>query len=204
MERLAEEVSKGENSGKKLAWQTVQQWETKTAPKRSRLKLVAELLDIPKSKLMELGEVADDEESLDGSEFPLIKRVRLKLENGAPGFEAIPCSDAEPIIFPRAWYEKRGLNPSKLLALTITNSSMEPRLVDGDTVIVNTESVEPKDGFVFAINYEGELDVKRLMRNERRWFLNSDNPDKARYPRKSCAEDVYFVGEVVHKQSDTI
>jgi phage repressor protein C with HTH and peptisase S24 domain len=65
---------------------------------------------------------------------------------------------------------------------------MEPGLYDGDTVVVNTEQVTPKDGVVFAVNYEGELVIKRLMRDAGQWWLRSDNADQRRYPRKTCGE----------------
>ena len=71
----------------------------------------------------------------------------------------------------------------------------------GDTVLINTASQEPKDGIAFAVNYEGEAVIKRLVRDAGQWWLVSDNPDQTRYPRKVCDEHVRIVGEVVQKQS---
>lgn len=51
MERLAKEISSAEGLKKELAWQTVQQWENGTsAPKRTRMGLVKQLLDIEERK----------------------------------------------------------------------------------------------------------------------------------------------------------
>ena len=44
---LADRVSEREGLARPLTWQTVQQWEKKTAPKRKRVQIVAELLGIP-------------------------------------------------------------------------------------------------------------------------------------------------------------
>lgn len=137
--------------------------------------------------------------------YPPIKRVKFKLSASASGFEIDHEDDGEnPLVFKKEWYERRGFRPKDLLATTVINGSMEPGLYDGDTVIVNTAKTEPKDGIVFAVNYEGEMVVKRLIRDDGQWWLSSDNPDQRRYPRKVCHEGVRLIGEIVHKQSDRI
>lgn len=138
-------------------------------------------------------------------EYPPVRRVTFKLSAGASGF-GIEYDDEEgaPIVFQRQWYEGRGLKPEKLFAVKVANGSMEPGLHDGDTVVVNTESDQPKDGIVFAVNYEGELVIKRLVRDTGQWWLSSDNPDQRRYPRKMCDEHCVLIGEIVHKQSERI
>lgn len=138
-------------------------------------------------------------------DYPSIRRVRFKLSAGASGFSLdYPEDEGAPIVFQRAWYEARRLNPEKLFAVKIANGSMEPGLYHGDTVVVNTESKNPKDGTVFAVNYEGELVIKRLVRDRGEWWLSSDNPDERRYPRKVCDENCIIIGEIVHKQSEHI
>lgn len=138
-------------------------------------------------------------------DYPPIKRVRFKLSAGVSGFAIDVLDDeAAPIVFQRGWYESRGLVPSKLFAVRVTGASMEPGLSDGDTVVVNTGQNAPKDGVVFAVNYEGELVIKRMVRDEGLWWLSSDNPDKSRYQRKRCHEAVFILGQVVHKQSEVI
>lgn len=138
-------------------------------------------------------------------EYPAVRRVKFKLSAGASGF-GIQYRDDEgaPIVFQRQWYERRGLRPEKLFAVGVSNGSMEPGLFDSDTVVVNTDSVEPKDGVVFAVNYEGELVIKRLLRDGGQWWLSSDNPDQRKYPRKICDEHCILIGEIVHKQSERI
>lgn len=139
-------------------------------------------------------------------DYPAIRRVRFRLSAGASGFgvDYSHGEDGAPIVFQRGWYEARGLKPCKLFAVKVANGSMEPGLHDGDTVVVNTDSVTPKDGVVFAVNYEGEMVIKRLVRDGGQWWLASDNQDQRRYPRKICDEHSVLIGEIVHKQSERI
>lgn len=138
-------------------------------------------------------------------DYPPVRRVKFKLSAGASGF-GVEYDDEEgaPIVFQRQWYEGRGLRPEKLFAVKVANGSMEPGLHHDDTVVVNTESTEPKDGTVFAVNYEGELVIKRLVRDSGQWWLSSDNANQQRYPRKMCDEHCVLIGEIVHKQSERI
>lgn len=141
----------------------------------------------------------------DNPDLPVVPLVQFKLSAGASGFSVDYLEDeARPITFRRQWFQEKGYEPSELFAIKVMNGSMEPGLWDGDVVVVNTADTTPKDGAVFAVNYEGELVIKRLVRDEGRWWLKSDNPDQMRYPRKACDEGVFIIGRVVHKQSETI
>ena len=141
----------------------------------------------------------------DNPEYPAVRRVRFKLSAGASGYGIEYLNDeAGPIVFRRDWFESRNLKPTKLFAVGVSNGSMEPSLWDGDTVVVNTDDDEPRDGEVFAVNFEGELIVKRLVRDAGQWWLTSDNPDQRRYPRKACHDGVLLIGRIVHKQSEHI
>lgn len=138
--------------------------------------------------------------------YPSVKRVTFKLSAGTSGFgvDYDTESDRAPIVFSRDWYASRKLSPNALFAVKVSNGSMESGLHDGDTVIVNTAQKEPKDGAVFAVNYEGQLVIKRMIRDAGEWWLSSDNPDQRRYPRKVCDENTFIIGEIVHKQSERI
>lgn len=139
----------------------------------------------------------------DRSKFIPIRVGSFRLQAGITGFTVdYVDEDTPPIYFRMDWLSKKNLNPSKLVACTVTGDSMETRLYAGDTVLVNTEDNTPSDGEVFAVNYEGELVIKRLARNSGRWWLSSDNPDKARYPDKLCDGDYcLLIGKVVQRQS---
>jgi phage repressor protein C with HTH and peptisase S24 domain len=139
-------------------------------------------------------------------DYPYIKRVSLKLSAGITGFGVeMDIEDKTPIVMQKGWFSKRGYVPEKLLAVTVAGQSMEPGLYDGDTVVINTADTKPADGEAFAINYEGELLIKRLVRDNGLWWLSSDNSDQRKFPRKQCEGDVcLIIGKIVHKQSERI
>lgn len=187
---------------------SVQQWEREggTAPKRTLQPAVARALGISVAELVD--PLASHPSAIDltsNPEYPAIRRVRFKLSAGASGFAVDYVEDdAAPIVFQRAWFVGNGYTPAKLFAARVANGSMEPGLHDGDTVVVNTEDTVLKDGEAFAMNYEGEMVIKRLVRDAGQWWLASDNPDQRRYPRKVCGEDVFCIGRIVLKQSSRI
>ncbi|MFV0679242.1 LexA family transcriptional regulator [Ottowia sp.] len=138
-------------------------------------------------------------------DYIAIRRTRLKLSAGVNGFAVDHLDDdhAPPLWFQRAWIAKQGWREGQLLALKVTGRSMEPGLYAGDTVLINTASTTPVDGVVFAVNYDGEPIIKRLVDDAGQWWLASDNPSGA-YPRMPFTPGSFVVGEVVHKQSQKI
>ena len=132
-----------------------------------------------------------------------IRRATFKLSAGVSGYEVeYENGDSEPIYMSNRWFEQKRYKPEKLIALKISGRSMEPKYNEGDLVIVNTESATPKDGVPFAVNYEGEMVIKRMRRDAGQWFISSDNPDKTRYADKLCAEGCYVLGEVIYLQTE--
>jgi len=136
-------------------------------------------------------------------DFPSIRLMQFKLSAGVSGFATEPVDDdgEEIIVFRRDWYERNGYRPDSLFAVKVTGDSMEPGLYDGDLVVINTDQTDLKDGRVFAVNYEGEMVIKRLIRDDGQWWLYSDNPNQRNYPPKRCHADTFLIGEIIYKQS---
>ena len=147
--------------------------------------------------------VARDDNS---SEFVQVAKVKLRLSAGITGFQTAPdTTDGRTVSLPRQWLDKKAYSPDRLVAIKIKGESMEPALHEDDVVIVNTAETEPRDGYVFAVNYEGEAVVKRLSRDAGDWWLTSDNSDQRKFHRKICrGPDCIIVGRVVRKESDNI
>jgi len=133
-----------------------------------------------------------------------IPKVRLRLTAGISGFEVEPyLEDESTLPVPLKWVRARSLNPAYLIAIDVRGESMEPTFYAGDTVVLNTADKEPVDGAVFAINYEGEPVVKRMMRDAGEWWLTSDNADQRRFPRKICEGDrCIIIGRVVRRETE--
>ena len=70
----------------------------------------------------------------------------------------------EVMAFDRQWLRsKLGSNPTHLTLVTVNGDSMAPTLVDGDTIFVDGQVSELRDGiYVFQMN--GDLLVKRLQK----------------------------------------
>ncbi len=138
--------------------------------------------------------------------FIQIRKVKLRLSAGITGF--LPDQDVgddSSISIPRKWIEAKGFFADDLVAIKVRGESMYPSLNEGDTVVINTSDTIPRDGIVFAMNYEGEAVIKRLSRDAGEWWLVSDNPDQRKYHRKIFrGNDCIIIGRVVRKESDVI
>lgn len=134
-----------------------------------------------------------------------VPRVKFKLSAGVTGY-AIESENGngKPVFFRKDWFDLHGYRPEKLFAVRVSGASMEPALWDGDLVVINTEDTTPHDGDAFAINYEGEMVIKRLRRDAGEWWATSDNADQRRFAPKRCTEDVVIIGRVIYKQSERI
>lgn len=134
-----------------------------------------------------------------------VPRVRFKLSAGVSGYSVEPENgNGKPVFFRKDWFDLHNYKPSKLLAVRVSGSSMEPSLWDDDLVVINTEDTVPHDGDVYALNYEGEMVIKRMRRDAGEWWATSDNADQRRFSPKRCTEDVQIIGRVVYKQSERI
>lgn len=138
--------------------------------------------------------------------YPAIRRVKLKAQAGVSGYavEYSTEDDGPPIVFRADWYKAKGYRPEKMLALRVTGESMIPSMYEGDLIVINTLSTTPKQGIPFLVSYEGEVCVKRLVRDDELWWLTSDNPDQRRYPRTKCNGGTEIIGEVVYRQTERV
>lgn len=138
-------------------------------------------------------------------DYPAIRRVNITAKAGVTGY-AVDYIDEDrpPIFFRRDWYDSNGYKPEKMLAMRVTGESMIPSLHPGDLIVVNTAQTQPQHSKTFLVSYEGEIVVKRLVRDDGQWWLISDNPDQRRYPRVKCNGETQIIGEVVYRQTEVI
>ena len=150
---------------------------------------------------MHVRAVASDDPSL-----TQIRKVTLQVQAGITGFQVEPEHyDGETQGVPTKWILKEGLSRDALLAITVRGESMEPALYEGDVIVVNTRDTSLMDGAVYVVNYEGEVVVKRLMRDAGQWWLTSDNADQRKYHRKLCkGAECILIGKVIRKESTHI
>lgn len=135
-----------------------------------------------------------------------IMKVKFKVQAGMTGFQVEPeHHDGDTIGVPTEWIRSERFVMQDLKAIVVRGESMEPALFDGDVIVVNTADKSLVDGTVYAVNYEGEVVVKRMVRDAGMWWLTSDNSDQRKYHRKSCkGAECIIIGKVVRKESTHI
>lgn len=125
--------------------------------------------------------------------------IAAPVQNSAQQYSMIPMLDVElaaghgsyaeqeravdhvPIstewIFQQEYYE------SDLKVVAVKGDSMTPRLHDGDLVLINLAENRPVHNGVYAIELEGELKIKRILRPDQ-WntIISSDNEEYAPIP----------------------
>lgn len=144
-------------------------------------------------------------EDAEAAGFLPVRRVHIQLSAGVSGFSVEQDeNDGLPIFFRADWFRQKGLRHDRLIAVRVTGESMMPSLFDGDLVVINTQDTSPKDGEVFAVNYEGELVIKRMRRESGDWWLDSDNADQVRNKPRKCGDGCFILGRVIYKQSERI
>lgn len=135
--------------------------------------------------------------------FRAIPIIDIRVSAGVTGFVAEqPRGGERKIIVSEDWIRERRYNPSLLIGATVSGSSMESTLFEGDRILVYLGSDRPVSGKAFVVNFDGEACVKRLLREGGAWYLTSDNPE---FPKKNMRSGhAIIVGEVVLKESDRI
>lgn len=143
-------------------------------------------------------------EELPDGEFIKVPRldVRLSAGNGCGEQPEVDLIRENPQVFRSEWARRERLKPAALASMYAHGRSMEPRICDGDSLLVDTSQTIVLDGRVYAIWYAGELRVKRLFKRiDGGITINSDNDD---FPRVDVLPDemehVRIIGRVVHVQ----
>lgn len=140
------------------------------------------------------------------SEYARVQCVQLQLQASRRDYKTKPLDENGAFIaFRHDWLKQRNFDNSRLLAVQVNDEGMKPTVANGDLVVINTADRKLDDAAVFAVNYEGELRIRRLFRDAGAWWLYCDNPDTQRFPKKQfVVKHCYILGRVVHRQSETI
>ncbi len=101
-------------------------------------------------------ELRDDE-----VELPFFTEVELSAGSGA---YAVQENYGPKLRFAKATLKKCGVAPDNAACVNVSGTSMEPVLLDGAIVGVDTASTSIKDGEMYALEHDGMLRVKLLYR----------------------------------------
>jgi phage repressor protein C with HTH and peptisase S24 domain len=131
------------------------------------------------------------------------RRVELSAGNGHLIFEE---EEAPPLAFTTDWARTAGLKPASAVVVYAKGDSMEPRIREGDVLLVDLARREIADGKVYALRYNHELRVKRLFRRyDGALIVRSDNaaayPDEV-VPTGDQNGHVEVIGRVIWRGGD--
>lgn len=122
----------------------------------------------------------------------LIKRYTLNFSAGQGAFADDEATDGE-IAFSTNWLRQRNINADLAGLVPVRGNSMEPTIPDGALVLVHAAEFLPKREGIYAIRFDGEAYVKRVvpsdfdeMNNPRSIAIISDNHS---YPTKVFSGD---------------
>lgn len=73
-------------------------------------------------------------------------------------------NDNIKVSFAKSTLKKIGISAEQAACIKLCGNSMEPVMPDGCTVGVDTSNKHIKDGDIYAIHYDGQLQVKLLYR----------------------------------------
>lgn len=148
----------------------------------------------------------DDNEPLAEDEVEVARKT-LKLSAGGGRMQWEIDEKGTPNRYRKSWCTRRGFDPEMLVTVVVDGDSMNPTLVDGGQVVINTADTRIKTGMPFAIDYQGEFYVKRLfVEPDGSIRVSSDNMDKMRYPdwtvTAAHGDSLRIMGRVVQTQND--
>lgn len=66
--------------------------------------------------------------------------------------------------FNRSWLARRHLDPKSLAVISVRGDSMEPRLSDGDLILVDRAQKQISDGIAYVLRLGSDLLVKYVQR----------------------------------------
>lgn len=132
-------------------------------------------------------------------DIPYYQEAELSLGNGA-----IIHDDEHPgrsLSFQQEWLDGLGLEVEHLVVVKCKGDSMEPRVRNGDIVLINKDIEAIEDGAIYALNYAGDAKLKRLItRADGSLIIRSDNQN-GMFPddtiTESEADQLKIIGKAV-------
>lgn len=144
----------------------------------------------------------DNEDELDPNVYVFLPILDIKLSAGNGNVVWEVSQKVQRQAFLRTWVERVGVDPDSAAIMTADGSSMEPRIMDGDSLVVDYERTYINEGKIYALALDGEVFVKRIHKEiDGALRISSDNMDKGKYPDKlipaNLVNQVQIIGRVM-------
>lgn len=108
------------------------------------------------------------------TELIMVPMVDARLAAGTGSFEAGNSIEGH-YAFRTEFLSRRG-NPAKMVLMRVTGDSMEPKIEDGDVVLIDRSQRQPRPGQVFAVGIEDLVYIKAVDTLPGKLILKSANP----------------------------
>lgn len=129
------------------------------------------------SKLVDFFGLTISEPGIDSVEYEMIPKVEAR---AGAGSSLITNGEVQGYYaFRQNFLCRVGIHAKRSIMLDVMGDSMQPLIMNGDTILVDQSQTIPQDGKIFLVGFGDELLVKRLQRTPRGWMLVSQNPDYA-------------------------
>ncbi len=147
-------------------------------------------LDIPRiSKLVDFFGLSVRESGIDHDQYEMVPKVSAK---AGAGSSLITEGDTEGFYAFRTQFLLRsGIHAKQSFMLDVMGDSMEPLIMNGDTILVDSKERSAADGKIYLVALDGDLMVKRVQRAAGGCLLVSQN--KAYEPIPVSGEQTDFV-----------
>jgi phage repressor protein C with HTH and peptisase S24 domain len=165
--------------GRKVSAQQISSWERGDySPSRKNLSAICEVFSLDMNYFTEKsgqGQTLPHSETDLPNEFSLVDKRKGAISAG-PGLR--PDNDVDfRLAFRNDWLDQFG-GAKQLFVIKVEGDSMEPSLLEGDTVLINKNAnAIGAGGGIFAINWNKMILVKRLQMNPQteKIIIKSDN-----------------------------
>lgn len=125
--------------------------------------------------------------------IPRYDEVRPSAGHGSVATSELPTTR---VAFERNWLIDLGIAAESAVILPAQGDSMEPTIMNGSPMLVDTSKKEVRNGFIYVFDIDGDLVVKRIERLPDGSFdLISDNSN--RYPTRTLTRETVATMTVV-------
>lgn len=164
----------------------------KTYPSLNRLAIIAQKCDVPVEWL-----------ATGKGECRLIPEAEIRGAIHIPFHQlnatVQQVATIESIPFDISLIKHHGFNADDLIAIWAKGDSMESTISNNDILIINKTSCKPLDGYLYAVQYDDQISIKRIQNQGCNLALLCDN---AKYPSiivdKNAPQDFEIIGHVVY------
>ena len=106
-------------------------------------------------------------------ELVYVPQASARLCAGGGSFE-VEAATVATHPMPRRWLSRLG-SPSHMVLMDVVGDSMEPGIMDGDTVLIDRANTRYADGGVIAVGVDDAIYLKRMEKASGGVLLHSDN-----------------------------